>query len=132
MKALFIGALAVLGSTLAVLAETPKLPKDAVQLSGAQIVEWLNSKKFKKVVIYDASVPITAVTNYDTRKMRVFGTYDAGGTKGKFDNEWVIDGDKSCSEKSENGKWICQKIFVLGDVMYEVNKKGKLHAISKP
>lgn len=132
MRAYFIGAVAVLASTFPVFAETPKLPKDAVQLNGAEIAEWLNGKKFTDVVIYDSSVPVTATTNWNAKKMRVSGTFDAGGNKGEFDNEWVIDGDKSCAEKTEDGKWICQKVFVVGDIMYEVNRKGKVHAVSKP
>ncbi|SDL70647.1 hypothetical protein [Aliiruegeria lutimaris] len=132
MRTVFIFWLALLSSTAATSAETPKLPKGAIQLDGAEIVQWLNGKTFRNVVIYDASVPITATTNWNSTKMRVSGTYVAGGNKGKFDNEWIINGDTSCTEKTADGKWICQKVFMLGDVMYEVNRKGKLHAISKP
>lgn len=132
MKVLAIATLFILGTPLALFADTPKLPKDAVPLTGAQIGEWLNGRKFTSVVIYDADVPIVATTKWNLAKKRVSGSYDANGNKGKFNNEWVIEGDTSCTEKTADGKWICQKVYVVGDVMYEVNSAGKVHAISKP
>lgn len=132
MKSFAVVALAILSTPLALFAETPKLPKDAVQLSGAQIGEWLDGRKFGNVVIYDADVSIVAKTKWNFAKKRVSGSFDANGNKGKFNNEWVIEGDTSCTEKTADGKWICQKVFVVGDVMYEVNSAGKLHAVSQP
>lgn len=109
--------------------ETPSLPAEARQLSGSEIAEWLDGKSLA-VEIFDAGVPIKATTNWDASGKRVSGTFVANGTKGKFDNEWIIKGDTSCTEKTAKGAWICQKIFILGDTMYEVTKKGQLHAIS--
>ena len=112
-------------------AESPKLPSTATQLSGEELSGWMDGKKFN-VVIYDAEVPLTAKINWDLAGKRVYGTYVAGDAKGKFDNPWVIKGDTSCAEKASDGKWICQRIFVDGEVMYEVNSNGKIHAVSKP
>lgn len=113
-----------------VLAETPGVPADAKQLNGAEIGAWLDGKSFS-VEIFDAEVPITATTNYDLAAKRVSGNYEANGQKGTFDNEWIIKGDTSCGEKTAKGAWICQRIFVKGNTMYEVTKKGTVHAISK-
>lgn len=111
-------------------AETPSLPADAKQLTGAEIGAWLDGKSLS-VEIFDAEVPITATTNYDLAAGKVSGTFEANGEKGTFSNEWIIKGDTSCGERTANGALICQKIFVKGDTMYEVTKKGKLHAVSK-
>ena len=109
--------------------ETPTVPAEAKQLSGAEIGAWLDGKSLS-VEIFDAGVPVTATTNWDLTGQRISGDFVANGEKGTFDNEWIIKGDTSCAEKSAESDWICQKIFVLGDVMYEVTKKGKLHAVS--
>lgn len=111
-------------------AESPSLPADAKQLSGAEIGAWLDGKSLS-VEIFDAEVPIKATTNWDLAAKRVSGTFNANGTKGKFDNEWIIKGNTSCTEKTAKGAWICQKIFVKGDTMYEVTKNGTLHAVSR-
>lgn len=111
-------------------AETPGVPADARQLTGAEIGAWLDGKSLS-VEIFDAEVPIKATTNWDLAAGRVSGTFNANGKKGRFDNEWVIKDDTSCTEKTAKGAWICQKIFVKDDTMYEVTKKGVLHAISK-
>jgi hypothetical protein len=110
-------------------AQTPSVPAEAKQLSGAEIGAWLDGKSLS-VEIFDAGVPVTATTNWDLARQRVSGDFNANGTTGNFDNEWTIQGDTSCAEKSSDGAWICQKIFVLGDTMYEVTADGKLHAVS--
>lgn len=112
------------------LAETPTLPADAVQLKGAEIGSYLDGKRFS-VVIYDAEVSIKATINWDLARGLVYGDYVANGTKGKFENQWIIKGNTSCGEKTAKGTWVCQKIFVSGDTMYEVNKAGGVHAVSK-
>ena len=110
-------------------AQTPTLPADAVQLKGAQIGSYLDGKSFS-VVIYDADVPIKAITTWDLKKGIVYGTFNANGSKGKFQNDWIIKGNTSCGEKNAKGALVCQKIFVSGNTMYEVNKAGKIHAVS--
>ena len=118
----------VLGATAAQ-CETPTVPAEAKQLSGAEIGTWLDGKSLS-VEIFDAGTPITATTNWDLAGQRVSGNFVANGEKGTFENEWIIKGDTSCAEKTAEGAWICQKVFVLDNMMYEVTKKGKLHAVS--
>lgn len=107
------------------------MPPTAKQLSGKEIPKFLHGKKFS-VVIYDADAPIEATANWDWNKKRVYGDFVYQGSKGSFDNAWIIKGNESCGEKSAKGALICQKIFIDGKVMYEVNRKGKVHAVSKP
>ena len=114
-----------------VLAEEASVPASAKQLTGKEIPTFLDGKKFD-IVIYDADAPITATTNWDWKKKKVSGDFVYKGKTGHFENDWKIKGDTSCAEKDPKGKWICQKVFVDGDVMYEVNAKGAVHAISKP
>jgi hypothetical protein len=131
MRHLYI---AVLASTLALISsstQAQEMPKGAKQLTGDQITEFLNGKKFN-VKIVDADAPIMATTNWNWKTKKVKGTFNYKGQKGKFENDWAIKNNTSCAEKTPEGKWICQKIFVDGDTMYEVNAKGKLHAISEP
>ena len=109
--------------------ETTSVPAEAKQLSGVEIGAWLDGKTLS-VEIFDAGVPITATTNWNLASQRVSGDFEANGEKGTFDNEWIIKGDTSCTEKTSEGAWICQNIFVLENTMYEVTKKGKLHAVS--
>lgn len=129
MKRLSIALLACVTIATAAHAEAPAVPAEAKQLKGDEIGAWLDGKSLS-VEIFDAEVPIKATTNWDLAAKRVSGTFDANGQKGSFDNEWIIKGDTSCTEKTAAGKWICQKIFVLGDTMYEVTKKGAVHAVS--
>jgi hypothetical protein len=126
---LFI-VVAALSALSPALAETPNLPADAVQLKGQEIGAYLDGKRFS-TVIYDAEVLIEATVNWDLKKGIVFGDFKMNGEKGKFENEWVIKGNTSCGEKTAEGKWVCQKVYVGDGVMYEINKKGKLHAVSK-
>ena len=112
------------------LAQTPALPADAVQLKGAEIGAYLDGKQFA-TTIYDADALIVATVNWNLKKGLVFGTYEVNGTKGEFSNEWTQKGDTSCGERSAKGTLICQKVYVAGDTMYEVNKKGKIHAVSQ-
>ena len=110
-------------------AQTPALPADAVQLKGAEIGAYLDGKTFS-VVIHDAEVPIKATVNWDLKKAIVYGTFTANGTKDKFQNDWIIKGNTSCGEKTAKGALVCQKIFVSGNTMYEVNKAGQVYAVS--
>lgn len=113
------------------LAEDASLPVSAKQLKAKEISTFLDGKRFN-IVIYDADAPITASTRWDWKKKTVSGDFVYKGQSGHFENEWKIKGDTSCAEKDAKGKWICQKIYTDGDVMYEVNSKGSVHAISKP
>lgn len=121
--------LALLFLATAAQSETPAVPAEAKQLSGAEIGAWLDGKSLS-VEIFDAGIPITATTNWDFAGQRVSGDFEANGEKGTFDNEWILEGDTSCTEKTADGAWICQSIFVLDNTMYEVNQKGELHAVS--
>ena len=111
-------------------AQTPTLPGDAVQMKGSEIGAYLDGKRFA-TIIYDGEAQIDATVNWDLKKGIVYGDFNMNGTKGKFKNPWIVKGDTSCGEKTAKGAWVCQKVFVSGDTMYEVNKKGKLHAVSK-
>lgn len=111
-------------------AQVEGVPAKAKRLSGPEIAKWLDGKSLS-VKIFDAGVPVVGTTNWDLAGKRVWGTFDANGQSGTFDNEWVIKGDTSCAEKAPDGSWICQRIFVVGKTMYEVTADGTLHAISK-
>jgi len=111
-------------------AQTPALPADAVQLKGGDIAAYLDGKRFA-VAIYDADAPIKATVNWDLKNAIVFGDFEMNGTRGKFENPWIIKGNTSCGEKTAKGAWVCQEVYVSGSVMYEVNKKGQIHAVSK-
>lgn len=131
MQRLYIAVLASALSLSSASTQAEEMPKSAKQLTGDQIPEFLNGKKFNvKIVDADASITATTNWNWDTKKVK--GTFEYKGQKGKFENDWVVRGDTSCAEKTPKGKWVCQKIFVDGATMYEVNAKGKLHAISEP
>lgn len=121
---------AALTAAVAVQAQTPALPADAVQLKGKDIGAYLDGKSFS-TVIYDGDAIINATVNWDLQKGLVYGDYSVGDTKGKFENPWIIKGNTSCGEKNANGAWVCQKVFVSGSTMYEVNKAGQIHAVSK-
>jgi hypothetical protein len=126
--------IAILASTIALTStstQAQEVPRSAKQLMGDQIPEFLHGKKFN-VKIVDADAPITATTNWNWNTKKVKGTFDYKGQKGNFENDWVVKDGTSCAEKTPEGKWVCQKIFVDGNTMYEVNAKGKLHAISEP
>ena len=131
MKRLYIAVLASALSLSSAYTQAEEMPKSAKQLTGDQIPEFLDGKKFD-VKIVDADAPITATTNYNWNTKKIKGTFEYKGQKGEFENDWIVKGETSCGEKTPKGKWICQKIFIDGDTMYEVNAKGKLHAISKP
>ena len=130
MRLTVLVLLAALTTATGVQAETPSLPADAVQLKGADIGAYLDGKRFS-VVIYDGEALVKATVNWDLNRGIVFGDYVANGTKGKFENPWVIKGNTNCGEKTAKGAWVCQKIFIKGNTMYEVNKAGQLHAVSK-
>ena len=129
MKSISVALLACIVFATAAQSETPTVPAEAKQLTGVELGTWLDGKSLS-VEIFDAGIPITATTNWDLANQRVSGDFTANGENGTFDNEWIIKGDTSCTEKTAEGAWICQKIFVLDNVMYEVTKKGKLHAVS--
>ena len=119
---------AVLATPL--MAEAPALPADAVQLKGKEIAAYLHGKRFS-TTIYDGPELIKATVNWDFNANRVFGDFSVNGTKRKFDNPATVKGDTSCGEKSADGTWVCQRVFVKGNMMYEVNKAGQIHAVSK-
>ena len=129
MKTASIKLLACIMLATAAQSETPTLPAEAKQLTGAEIGPWLDGKSLS-VEIFDAGIPITATTNWDLASKRVSGNFLANGEQGTFDNEWIIKGDTSCTEKTAEGGWICQRIFVLDNTMFEITKKGKMHAVS--
>jgi hypothetical protein len=111
------------------LADAPQLPSTVKQLKGQEIAKFLDGKKFD-LTIYDADAETTATSNWDWKSKQVYGDYVYKGTPGTFKNAWIVKGNTNCAEKSGK-KWICQKIYVDGDTMYEVNAKGKIHAVSK-
>ena len=130
MRSTLFVALAVAFLAIPLMAEAPTLPADAAQLKGKAIAAYLHGKSFS-TTIYDGPELIKATVNWDFNAGHVFGEYSRNGTKGTFDNPVTIKGDTSCGEKSADGKWVCQRVFVKGDMMYEVNKAGQIHAISK-
>ncbi len=87
----------------------------------------MDEKSFD-VVIHDAGASLTAVTNFALGSKRVVGSFCHDGTPGLFDNEWIIKGYTSCSEKDAAGNWIFQRIYVQDDAVYEVTKHGIVHA----
>ena len=130
MRLRMCALLSALTIAFAVQAETPTLPADAVQLKGDDIAAYLDGKRFS-TVIYDADAIINATVNWDFKRGVVYGHFSMGETKGKFENPWTIKGNTSCGERTAKGALVCQKIFVSGSTMYEVNKAGKIHAVSK-
>jgi len=81
-------------------------------------------------VIYDADVETTATSNWDWESKQFYGEHVYKGTPGTFKKVCIVKGNTNCTENSGK-KWICQKIYVDGDTMYELNAKGKIHAVSK-
>lgn len=130
MKTFVLAALASVALPAVALAEAPAVPAEAKQLKGAEIGQWIDGKTFD-VEVFDAKFPIVAESSWDLAKARVGGTYSSNGETGNFEREWKIKGNTSCSYSNAISKWECYKIYVLGDTMYEVTRKGAVHAISK-
>lgn len=127
IRRLAIGLISGLCVTLGAHADEPKIPDGAAPLTEAEIVKLLDGHQ-SKFTGYDE--PITGTSNWNHANGTVSGTYSwEGAADAPFEVKWFVKDGKNCTQPTGKDA-VCQTIYRSGDGFIEVNKKGKVHAVS--
>jgi hypothetical protein len=128
MRSLFLAGFAVLlGAGPALAEDPPKLPPDAHQLTGQEIVALYDGKTFnyKNFTFFGV---VTGQVSYDFKDGTNHGTYQLGPRHGTFNGKIRIAKDRFCY--TENGGEVCDLIYQAGSIVYEVKPSGIVQGIN--
>ncbi|MET1026619.1 MAG: hypothetical protein ABWY00_05595 [Dongiaceae bacterium] len=126
LKALCLSLVMLLAAAPA-FAKAPAIP-NSPPLKAADIIKLLDGRTFS-FTAYD--MPLTGTATWDSRSKSVSGNYDFSGAKGKYTADWIMEGDKSCTQAPHWDK-ACETVYKYQNGYMEVNDKGKVHAVSVP